>query len=1393
MVKNGFPRPAVLLLCMLVLLCGLSFPCPAAAAEKDLTLMIYMAGSDLETQNGAASADIREMLDAGCDFGRMNVVILAGGAERWHLGLNPEELSVLQLGVRGMRVVQRLPQASMGQPDTLTSFLNYAVSAFPAKDYALIFWNHGGGPMEGVCYDEKYNRDRLSLPELDRALAAGPFSPERPLSWIGFDACLMASVEAAGVCSGYARYMIASQETEPFTGWNYSFLAGAAASSPEELGPKIVDAYMAAAPDNPMLTLSCVNLSRMGTVMATLSGFFTALRDQLNADTFSTLSNLRRDTRCFGRTTTLSDYDLADLGHLCSQYAPLVPEQAAALQAALDSAVICNSSRQADAHGLSIYSPYYNKTAYGNSWLAAGRELNFSGAYSSWISRYASFWLGDQLADWTGLAGRALPAAEDGSQTLELDLTRDQEAHFADARVVILRDQGYDNAYFKVFEIADLRPEEGVLRARYDFSGLYVLDENGAVVSDIYPFTSLQDGLLQVIASLEKTSYYRRTVQADRGELDRESFGVQNVSLICSADRETGTLEVRDVIMQPEDPGELTTGKQYISIAASEYPYICFSASQYAYYLTRDRDTGRPLPYSQWPSGSIPLQNASVIDPEGRVLPYPEWNRDYHEQTADDRDYLFFGEVNNARPWSLQFLKGHYSPQRLYAQFIVTDTQGVEIATELIPLHYPALADTRSYGRELYRDDRAAITLESVDVVEADSGSGLYLRFRIENNTDYALRFAPVQLTLNRTGIDDSAFLLDVIEPHSVMRDSFHVPAESIPYLSSVLNRIRLSAALWTVSAGIGSQPSYELFAASEPVSLECGLDLSALGLPEPGSEKVWAVSESEDLTVRLLDLSEAKDGSLQGIFHFISRSRDDRAIRFYLDEEDPLGDALMNGCYLRDVLHAAESTLRLSAGYDLYVPFSLSRIMQLDPVGSSLGRVNNPFSSGDGFAYWEIDSLRRLTLPVLIDGNLRLFDFSPASPLPLTASPASSPVDAAPAVPLLRDGPLSLNLRSVRAAEPGAVRLMADIRNDSGETLAFRLSGIRLNGEPAACHYYSETALHPRLPLSGWITVTPEEGAHRILIDLIPENPLSPAELSGVTLRVEIAPDPGSARSETDLNWAYTEPVRLLRQEGPVSGDLLPASAWEIHPAGLLPELDLSLLLGGNPAVPERPEQYACRVWTVLSAEELQSVSRADVFLVLPRGTPEEPDACLLIAGPGTPRLEGSCLTADFSGLLACAAGSDIPFYQSLRSDEAGSDYMPFWIFLNDSEGSLFVDHLRVALSGRTASAATRAWEPDGSGRAPEQMRLTSLESFLEIYRLPGLPQGRPAPYAQWEYLDLEDVAVSLPETGPGIVLRPASDWEDLRVVFSLTGTDGSAWAVSRPLRDFLPLPPAG
>ena len=51
-----------------VLLFSVIFSSARAGEEKALTLIIYMAGSDLETQNGSASADIQEMLSSGCVF-----------------------------------------------------------------------------------------------------------------------------------------------------------------------------------------------------------------------------------------------------------------------------------------------------------------------------------------------------------------------------------------------------------------------------------------------------------------------------------------------------------------------------------------------------------------------------------------------------------------------------------------------------------------------------------------------------------------------------------------------------------------------------------------------------------------------------------------------------------------------------------------------------------------------------------------------------------------------------------------------------------------------------------------------------------------------------------------------------------------------------------------------------------------------------------------------------------------------------------------------------------------------------------------------------------------------------------------------------------------------------
>ncbi len=41
--------------------------------------------------------------------------------------------------------VQMLGELNMGHPQTLTDFINWGVTNYPAQHYMLVLWNHGGG------------------------------------------------------------------------------------------------------------------------------------------------------------------------------------------------------------------------------------------------------------------------------------------------------------------------------------------------------------------------------------------------------------------------------------------------------------------------------------------------------------------------------------------------------------------------------------------------------------------------------------------------------------------------------------------------------------------------------------------------------------------------------------------------------------------------------------------------------------------------------------------------------------------------------------------------------------------------------------------------------------------------------------------------------------------------------------------------------------------------------------------------------------------------------------------------------------------------------------------------------------------------------------------------
>lgn len=148
-----------------------------------------------------------------------------------------------------------LGEINTGDPDELISFVEWGMENYPAENYALDIWDHGAG-VSGVayeqscpdfCYEFGNEPDKLTLPEIDYALDTITNGGENKLSIVGFDACLMATIEVVGVVYKYADIMIGSEILEPGDGWDYTFLQ-LLVDNPDvtavELGQEIVDSFV---------------------------------------------------------------------------------------------------------------------------------------------------------------------------------------------------------------------------------------------------------------------------------------------------------------------------------------------------------------------------------------------------------------------------------------------------------------------------------------------------------------------------------------------------------------------------------------------------------------------------------------------------------------------------------------------------------------------------------------------------------------------------------------------------------------------------------------------------------------------------------------------------------------------------------------------------------------------------------------------------------------------------------------------------------------------------------------------------------------------------------------------------------------------------------------------
>jgi len=343
--------------------------------------MIYMNGSDLESEFGAATTDLVEMLDSGLHSRNANVLILTGGAKRWMNDAIPEyEVLLWQLADGQLNEIKSMGNANMGNPETLKDFITFSMDNYPAEKYGLIMWDHGGGAIAGFGHDENFDDDYLSLLEMQKAFEESGLRHNK-LEFLGFDACLMATVEMAIVASDYAHVMIAAEDLEPGDGWDYVFL-NALNQNPQidgfALGEIIVDTFMDFyGPDSDeILSLSVVDLSKVKPVMDAMGKLMAKANYDLQPPrnnsrraapapgVFSDLATRRAETKTFGEGSPRDNYsDMVDIGDMALLLKDMYPRESGAVMRALKNCVTYNRhNSDIDIWGLSTFYIYGGKS-----------------------------------------------------------------------------------------------------------------------------------------------------------------------------------------------------------------------------------------------------------------------------------------------------------------------------------------------------------------------------------------------------------------------------------------------------------------------------------------------------------------------------------------------------------------------------------------------------------------------------------------------------------------------------------------------------------------------------------------------------------------------------------------------------------------------------------------------------------------------------------------------------------------------------------------------------------------------------------------------------------------------------------------------------------------------
>ncbi len=344
-------------------------------AIHEWTLLVYFC----------ADNDLSEALE-DFDFfsgNNLNVVVLNDNKD--------QDAEILYYDIYGnTELLQNLGEVNTGNPDTLSTFIEFGTQNYPANHYLLYFFGHGGG-WRGACPDETSSNDMLTMNEIQQALQT-----THKMDIICFQSCLMGAIESAYELKDLTDVYIGCEEATSV--WQHAIdefcnlLNDEPSLSNYEIGQRFIDFLKVGHPSMPNYsekypTYSAIKTESLGDLTDAINTLSCNLLD--NTSNYETVLNALEMTKKFGdwqhndeRLLLYIDiYDFAEQ-FIAIETNEHIIQDLRRIQDTLNNSVLSewHGSEQNGSHGLTIYFP---KTVVDYDYDKSELGLDFT-AISSW-------------------------------------------------------------------------------------------------------------------------------------------------------------------------------------------------------------------------------------------------------------------------------------------------------------------------------------------------------------------------------------------------------------------------------------------------------------------------------------------------------------------------------------------------------------------------------------------------------------------------------------------------------------------------------------------------------------------------------------------------------------------------------------------------------------------------------------------------------------------------------------------------------------------------------------------------------------------------------------------------------------------------------------------------